>query len=120
MTAFGHFSRSEIFITIDLYLKPGLYICISTYPIAVLCKHQALKDFLVPFPPSSVHSASLPSTPVPGFYIFILDSSFCFVLSWSAYRTCPIHKVSAYFAFYWLFTFCTYVYPFVDFFLVFV
>ena len=81
MTVFGHFSHSEIFfITIDLYLKPGLYICILTYPIAVLCKHPVFKDFLVPFPPSSIHSASLPSTPAPWFYIFILGSSFFFVV----------------------------------------
>ena len=81
---FGHFSRREIFfMTIDLYFKLGLCICISTYPIAVLCKHPVFKDFLAPFPPSSVHSASPPPTPAPRFYVFILGSSFfsfCFVL----------------------------------------
>ena len=83
-SVFGHFSRREIFfITIDLYFKLGICICISTYSIAVLCKHPVFKDFLAPFPHSSVHSAPPPPTPAPRFYIFILGSSFfsfCFAL----------------------------------------
>ena len=78
------FSIYMFLITIDLYFKPGLYIRILTYPIAVLRKHPVFKGFLTPFPPSSGLSISPPPTPASWFYIFILGSSFfllfCFVL----------------------------------------